>query len=69
MKISNSTIKKLVKERSNMAISDSAAEAIARLLEKKAKIIAKYAVQQAGKKGRKAVTAEDIASYKLKFGD
>ncbi len=68
MKISNAAIKKLVKSEADVRISDSAARAIAALLEKKAKTIAKYAVSSAKKKGRKAVVEDDIDSYRLKYG-
>ncbi|MFI5412886.1 MAG: histone-like protein [Candidatus Micrarchaeales archaeon] len=69
MKISNKVVKKMVKERTNITISDSAAGAIARLLEKKAKSIARYAVTRAKKSGRKTVLGEDVDSYRIKFGD
>jgi histone H3/H4 len=69
MKISNAVVKKMVKEQSGVTISNSAAEAIAKLLEKKAKTIAKYAVQRAKKQGRKQVMGDDIDSYRMKFGD
>ena len=68
MKISNTAIKKIVKK-SDVQISDSAATAIARLLEKKAKTIAKYAVKRAKKSGRDMVLSEDVDYYRLKFGD
>lgn len=68
-KIPNSTIKRLVKEKSDIKISDSAAQAIAELLEQKARSIARYAVKRAGKSGRKTVMEEDINAYKMKFGD
>ncbi|MFI5412861.1 MAG: histone-like protein [Candidatus Micrarchaeales archaeon] len=69
--ISKASIKKIVKNGSNpdIIISDKAAEAIARLLEQKAKRIAKYAVNRAKSKDRKAITEEDIDTYRLKFGD
>ncbi|MGC8648616.1 MAG: histone-like protein [Candidatus Micrarchaeia archaeon] len=66
MGISKLTIKKIVKK-NNIRISDNAAEEIAKLLEKKASIIAKYAVNRAKKSGRKIVLQEDIDSYKIKF--
>ena len=67
-KISNAVIKRMVKEQSGITVSNSAADAIARLLEKKAKCIAKYAVKRAKKDGRKTVLENDIDSYRLKFG-
>lgn len=68
MKISNASIKKIVKK-SDVQISDSAANAIAKLLEKKARTIAKYAVKRAKKNGRDTVLSEDVDYYRLKFGD
>jgi|GEM_PF-1309520 histone H3/H4 len=70
-KIPKSSIKKMVKDGSNsdIIISDRAAEAIAKLLEDKAKRIAEYAVDRAKKKKRATITEEDINAYKLTFGD
>lgn len=69
--ISKASIKKIVKKGSNpnVIISDRAAEAIARILEAKAKRIAKYAVKRARSKKRNTVTEDDIDTYLLKFGD
>ncbi len=70
-KISKASIKKMVKGGSNpnFIISDKAAAAIARLLEKRAKSIAKYAVKRAKSKKRNTIMEEDIDTYRLKFGD
>lgn len=68
-KISKATIKKLFNGKGEIVISDSAASAIAALLEQKAKRIAKYAVKRAKAKKREAVIAEDIESYRVRFGD
>lgn len=68
-KISKAAIKKLVSSRSGVMISDSAASAIAALLEKKANRIARYAVKRAKAKKRESVIAEDIESYRVRFGD
>jgi histone H3/H4 len=68
-KISKAAIKKLVNGSGGVVISDSAASAIATLLEKKAKRIAKYAVKRAKAKKRESVIAEDIDSYRVRFGD
>ncbi len=68
-KISKATIKKLVNSSGGVIISDSAAAAIANLLEKKATRIAKYAVRRAKAKKRESVIAEDIESYRVRFGD
>lgn len=69
--ISKVTIKKIVKNGStpNVIISDKAAEAIARILEKKAQRIAKYAVKRARTNKRDTITEEDVDTYRLKFGD
>jgi histone H3/H4 len=69
MKISNATVKKIVEKGSGVVISDSAASAIARILEKKAKSIAKHAVRRAKDKGRNTVQSEDIDYYRMKFGE
>ena len=69
--ISTASIKKIIKNwhDSDVIISDKAAEAIARILEQKAKRIAKYAVKRAKDKKRATITEEDIDTYRLKFGD
>ena len=68
-KISKASIKKLFNGNGSVVISDSAAAALASLLEAKAKKIAKYAVKRAKAKKRGAITEEDIESYKVRFGD
>lgn len=68
MGISKAEIKKIVRG-GGTRISDEAAEEIARMLEAKAKRIAKYAVDRAKRKNRTTVMAEDIERYRLKFGD
>ncbi|MDE1871556.1 MAG: NFYB/HAP3 family transcription factor subunit [Candidatus Micrarchaeota archaeon] len=69
--ISKATIKKIVKNGSNpnVIISDKAAEAIARILESKAKRIAKYAVKRAKAKKRNTITEDDIDTYTIMHGD
>ncbi len=68
--ISKSSVKKIIRSRnSNVIISDRAADAIARILEQKAKRIARYAVRRAKGKKRATITEEDIDTYRLKFGD
>lgn len=67
-KITKAAVKKLVHENFNVIISDSAAEAISKMLDEKANKIAKYAVERAKEKKRKAVLEEDIDAYRLKFG-
>jgi histone H3/H4 len=69
--ISKSYIKKMVKGGSNpnVIISDKAADAIVRILEKKAKKIAIYAVKRAKSQKRRTITEEDVYKYRLVFGD
>ncbi|MGC9190616.1 MAG: histone-like protein [Candidatus Micrarchaeia archaeon] len=66
--LSKAAVKKLIKGRSNIAISDEAAAAIAEMLEKKAASIARYAVKRAERKKRKIILDEDIDEYRMKFG-
>lgn len=67
--ISKATIKRIVRMNSGAKLSDKAAEAIAAILEKKAKNIASYAVKNAKRKNRDVVLKEDIENYMLKGGD
>jgi len=69
LKISKATIKRIVKESTNAKISDSAAEMLAKMLEKRAESIARHAVQRAKKKSRGVVLLEDVEDYKLNNGD
>ncbi len=68
VKISNATIKKIVQAKAKVKISDDAADAIAKMLEKKATMIARFAVKRAKKERRDTVEEEDIDTYRLKFG-
>ncbi len=70
-KIPTASIKKIIKNGSNpeIIISDAAAASIAKMLERKAMRIAKYAVQRARKRKSGTITEEDIDSYKIRFGD
>jgi histone H3/H4 len=56
-------------QRTDIIITEKAAEAIAKLLEEKAKRISEYAVERAKKKKRATITEEDINAYRLTFGD
>ena len=67
--IPKAAIKKIVNGRSGIVLTDRAAEALSAVLERKAKRIARYAVTQARRKGRKTILKEDIDTYRLKFGD
>jgi histone H3/H4 len=70
-KIPTDSIKRIIKNGSNpdIIISDAAAASIAKLLERKAERIAKYAVQRARKRKSGTITEDDIDSYKIRFGD
>jgi len=67
--IPKTAIKRLVKRDSSVRLTDKAAESISVILEGKARKIARYAMMQAKKNGRKTILKEDIDSYRLKFGD
>ncbi len=71
MKISKAEVKRFVRTRFGVTIEDDAAEEMARMLESKASAIAKFAVEHSknGHGKRKAVCADDVYAYKLKFGD
>ncbi len=68
-KIPKTAIKRLVNRSSSIRLTDKAAESISRVLESKARKIARYAMAQAKKNGRRTILKEDIDSYRLKFGD
>jgi histone H3/H4 len=67
--ISKQVIKKIIKKYVKAKITDDGAEAIAALLEKKAKEISKYAVKSAASEKRNRIIKKDISSYVLKEGD
>ena len=67
-RISKVSLKRLVRSSSGVSISDPALESIARMLETKAKRIARYAVKRARSHNRKVVIEEDVDTYRLKFG-
>ncbi len=62
-------IKRIVSRRGPVRLTDKAAESLSAILEGKARRIAKYAMAQARKDGRKTILKEDIDSYRLRFGD
>jgi histone H3/H4 len=69
-KIPTESVKRIIKNGSSeIIISDAAAASIARLLERKAKRIARYAVQRARKRKSGTITEDDIDAYKIRFGD
>jgi histone H3/H4 len=67
--IPKTAVKKLVKKRKGISLTDSAAASISLILEKKASRIAKYAFARAKKMGRDTILKEDIEAYRLKYGD
>ncbi len=67
-KIPKIVIKELVKDR-GLRLNEKAADAITKILEKKAKEIAEYAVKNAKKNNREKITKEDIEAYIMKYGD
>ena len=64
-KIPKTAIKKLVKSSSDAMISNDAVEAMAEMLEKRAREIAEFAVARARKKERKVILKEDIEAYRI----
>jgi len=64
--LSRENIKKLVKKYTNANITDEGADAIARLLEKKAREISSFAVKKAKEKKKDKITKEEINEYILK---
>ncbi len=68
-RIPKTSIKRLINSRGSVRLTDKAAESISTMLEAKARKIAKYALLEARKNGRKTILKEDIDAYRLKFGD
>lgn len=66
--IPNSAIKGMIKKYAKASITDDGAAAIAAILERKAKEIAKFAVKNAKKGSRDKVTKEDISAYTFNEG-
>jgi len=64
--LSRDNIKKLVKKYTNANITDDGADAIAKLLEKKAREISSFAVKKAKEKKKDKITKEEINEYILK---
>lgn len=62
-KIPKKSIKKLVKNYFGASITEDGADELAKILEKKANEISKFAVNNAKTKGRTKVTREDIKNY------
>ncbi len=61
--IPKASIKKLLKSYFDVKITDEAAEEMAGILDKKAREISEYAVENAKKESRRTVTKKDIAGY------
>jgi len=64
--LSRDNIKKLVKKYTKANITDDGADAIAKLLEKKAREISSFAVRKAKEKKKDKITKEEINEYILK---
>ena len=67
-RISPSAVKRLVSDSFSIKVSDSAANAIAKILEAKAKKIAKYSVKRAKSRKRAMILEEDVDTYRMRFG-
>jgi histone H3/H4 len=66
--IPKQAIKKLIKRYFGANISDDGADAMARILESRAKRISRFAVGNARRQNRDRVTKKDIEEYVLKVG-
>ena len=66
--IPRQAVKKLFNKYFGLQITDKGADALARVLEKKAKRISAFAVKNAKKDKRNKVTRKDIQEYILKVG-
>jgi len=66
--IPNESVKKIMQKYFGLQITDDAAGAMARILEKRAKKISAFAVNNAKKEKRQKVTKEDIQEYVLNVG-
>ena len=66
--IPKQAIKKMVQESFGLQITDDAAGALARLLERRARKISKFAVKNARKEKRGKVMKKDVQEYVLKVG-
>ena len=66
--IPKQAVKKLLKLHFGLKMTDDAAEALARILEKRAKKISKFAVRNAKKAKRVKVTKQDIEEFVLREG-
>ncbi len=64
-KISAATVKRLVSRDSGARLNNDAADAIAAILESKAREIAEFAVARAKKNARSSVLKEDIEAYRI----
>ena len=66
--IPKQAIKKMVQGYFGLQITDDAAGALAKLLERRARKISRFAVKNAKKEKREKVTKKDIQEYVLKIG-
>ncbi len=67
-KISKNAIKRMVSEGFGVSLNDGAAEAITRIIERRATDIASHAVSTARSKKRNVVLREDVEDYSIKHG-
>ena len=66
--IPKQAIKRMMSQSFGLKITDEAAEALAAVLERKAKKISRFAVDSAKKDKRNKVTKKDIEDYIMKIG-
>ena len=66
--IPTQAIKKMIQNNFGLQITDDAAAALARMLEKKAESISRFAVKNAKKGKRNKVTKQDIEEYVMRTG-
>lgn len=66
--IPKQAVKKIFGKYFGLQITDDGADALARVLEKKAKRISAFAVSNAKKEKRNKITKKDIQDYVLKVG-
>lgn len=67
-KIPRAAIKKLVKSYFDVNITDRGADALARMLEKEAEKISRFAVENAKRENGGKVTRKDISKYIISRG-
>ena len=63
--IPKQAIKKLIQKYAKVNITEDGAEALGKILEKKARQISEYAVKNAKKSGRIKITKEDVNKFAI----